>query len=241
VTPLPVRNFGDQADTPTVIGLGGAVIKNKSYSEGVATVRRARELGITYFDTSPGYAGNLSQPIMGEGLTGAGDEVMVAAKIGYFKNPGDYRTPAAIRSQIEDNLRLLGRDYVDVLQIHEANWVAWWQDGVEKATDSFDIDGTYDFDNSPGLETLRQAKRDGLCRHIGITGNRAQHMCHVLRNVSVDTFLLAFSYDPIIRYAEIDGFDLAAERRVTLILGAIFHADDLRQFIPSGSTSRPPG
>ena len=88
MTPLPVRNFGDQADTPTVIGLGGAVIKNKSYSEGVATVRRARELGITYFDTSPGYAGNLSQPIMGEGLTGAGDEVMVATKSDTSRIPG---------------------------------------------------------------------------------------------------------------------------------------------------------
>jgi len=127
-----------------------------------------------------------------------------------------------------------------VLQIHEANWVAWWQDGVEKATDSFDIDGTYDFDNSPGLETLRQAKRDGLCRHIGITGNRAQHMCHVLRNVSVDTFLLAFSYDPIIRYAEIDGFDLAAERRVTLILGAIFHGGRFTAVHPEWLDEPPP-
>ena len=237
---LPVRKFGSFDETPTVIGLGGAVLNQSSYSQGVATVKRALDLGVTYFDTSPGYCNNLSQPIMGEGLANAGDDIMVATKIGYFKNPADYRSARAIREQIEDNLRLLARKRVDVLQVHEANWAAWWRDDPEGATAcatacataDFSMDETYNFTDSPALTSLREAKRNGLCDYLGITGNRAAFMCHLLRNVSVDTFLLAFSYDPIIRNAETEAFNLAGQKNVTLILGAIFYGGRLTAVHP---------
>ena len=236
---LPTRKFGPFADTPTVIGLGGAVLNHTSYSQGVATVKRALELGITYFDTSPGYCDNLSQPIMGEGLAGAGDEVMIATKIGYFKNPRDFRSMDAIGAQIKDNLRLLGRDRVDVLQMHEANWVAWWEDSPDKATADFSTDKPDDFDDAPALQTLRKAKKDGLCRYVGITGNKAPLMCHILRRVSVDTFLLAYSYDPVVRDAENEAFGLAAEKNVVLIFGAIFYGGRLTAVHPEWLVDQP--
>jgi len=236
---LPTRRFGSFSDSPTVIGLGGAVLNHTSYSQGVETVKRALELGITYFDTSPGYCNNLSQPIMGEGLADAGDEIMLATKIGYFKRPSDFRSKEAINAQIKDNLRLLGRRRVDVLQIHEANWVAWWEDKPESATADFQLNGAYDFENAPALEALREAKKNGICRYIGITGNKAELMCRALRSVSVDTFLLAFSYDPVIRYAENEAFSLAGEKNVVLILGAIFYGGRLTAVHPEWLDNQP--
>ena len=64
---LPLRQFGHTGDHTTVIGLGGAVLTRKTYQAGVQTVRRAYELGVRYFDTSPGYCGNRAQPALGDG------------------------------------------------------------------------------------------------------------------------------------------------------------------------------
>ena len=230
---LPTRQFGETDDRTTAIGLGGAVLTHLSYAQGVATVRRAYELGVRYFDTSPGYCDNRSQPVMGEGLegipSGPGGEVMVATKVGYFRNLADFRSEDAIRRQIEDNLRLLRRDRVDVLQVHEANMTCWWEDGAAFPWIRLVEGRDYAFEDAPVLAALRRAKEEGLCRYIGITGNVAHQMSHVLRAVSVDTILVAFSYDLIVRDAEAEAFPLAAEKHVALILGAIYHAGRLVQ------------
>ena len=228
---LPVRKFG-QTDKPTSFGLGGAALNNTSYKDGVATVKRALELGVTYFDTSPGYCRNLSQPIVGEGLSAAGGDIMTATKVGYFPTADGFRSPLAIKEQIKDNLRLLGRSSVDVLQVHEANWVGWWEDGVDDPHRDVDISSARDWNNAPVLEVLREAKQEGLCRYIGITGNRAPIMSHILSCVDVDTFLLAYSYDPIIRNAEDSSLRLVAEKGTTLILGAIFYGGRLTAVHP---------
>lgn len=228
---LPKRKFG-QADTPTAIGLGGAFLNYSSHDDGVATVKRALDLGVTYFDTSPGYCDNLSQPILGEGLAGASEDVMVATKVGYFDTAEAYRSVESIRSQIEHNLRLLGRDSVDILQVHEANWAGWWEDGIDNPKENVDISVAHDWDRAPVLQALREAKRDGLCRYYGITGNRSRIMSHLLKAATVDTFLLAFSYDPIIRYAEEEAFSLIRQKDVVLILGAIFYCGRLTAVHP---------
>ena len=77
---LEQRSFGRTGEKVSVIGLGGAALYKHSYEQGVATVKHALDLGVTYFDTSPAYgrAGvdgrwidrGISQLIMGEGLEG---------------------------------------------------------------------------------------------------------------------------------------------------------------------------
>ena len=77
---LEQRPFGRTGETVSVIGLGGAALHKHSYQHGLATVKHALDLGISYFDTSPAYgkagedgrwlAGGISQLIMGEGLDG---------------------------------------------------------------------------------------------------------------------------------------------------------------------------
>ena len=76
------------------LGFGGAPAGLKNYldeydpalpdqREGVvAAILRALELGVTYFDTAPGYGAGVSESIFGEALAGCGERVFVATKIG---------------------------------------------------------------------------------------------------------------------------------------------------------------
>jgi D-threo-aldose 1-dehydrogenase len=218
---LPASHFGVTGKETTRIGLGGAVITHESEDAGIRVVRAAVDAGVKYFDTSPGYGQRRSQPVFGEGLVGAPDDIVVATKIGYFDDPADYRRPDAIRAQIEESLRLLKRDRVDVLQVHEANWRCWWTDGADR--EQIREDESYDFAGAPVFEALVRAREDGLCDHIGITGNVADQMTRVLRDVDVDTLLVAFNYDLIRRRATRDAIPLARSRDLAVILGAIFH------------------
>lgn len=54
--------------TWSVIGLGEACLFKHSFADGVATVDRVLELGVTYFDTSPFYGEGMSQAILGDAL-----------------------------------------------------------------------------------------------------------------------------------------------------------------------------
>ncbi len=238
-TSLPIRPFGSTADRTTALGLGGAVLANSSYRDGVATVRRALELGVKYFDTSPGYCANESQLMMGEGLADAPDDIMVATKVGYFETPAGFRSEDEIKHQIEDNLKRLRRDSVDVLQVHEANWASWWDDHAESRTAQISAGTAYEFADAPAIRVLRWAREQGLCRYIGITGNVSHQMTRILADVDVDTFLVAYSYDLIVRSAEADAIPLARSKDVVLILGAIFYGGRLVAPHPEWLTSPP--
>jgi aryl-alcohol dehydrogenase-like predicted oxidoreductase len=227
---LPIRKFGASGPETTALGQGGAVISRSSYADGVATIKGALEAGIRYFDTSPGYCDNESQLVFGEGLEGAGEDIMIATKLGYFRDSADFRRPEALRRQIEDDLRRLRRDRVDVLQVHEANWACWWKDGAGRERIGRAED--YDFAGAPVFDVLHEARAKGLCRYIGITGNVAREMTRVLQDVEVDTFLMAYNYDLILRTAEVEAIPLAKEKDAVLILGAIFYAGRLVEIHP---------
>lgn len=91
--------------------------------ESIAAIRRALELGINWIDTAPVYGSGRSEMVVGKALKGLRrDEVFIATKCGRFAVPGkpprgDLR-PATIRNELEDSLRRLGLDRVDLYQIH---------------------------------------------------------------------------------------------------------------------------
>lgn len=234
---LEERGFSGGGKRFTAFGFGGAVITNESHAEGVATVRAALDAGITYYDTSPGYCDNESQVVLGEGLEGRHDDIVVATKVGYFSNPADFRNPEAIRRQIDDNLRRLRRDHVDLLQVHEANWSCWWVDGAGR--EQIDPEVDYPIEDAPVFEALLDAKERGLCDRIGITGNVAPQIATVLRSAPVDTVLIAFNYHLMSREADEHVTPVARERGVDTIIGAIFGAGRYVVPHPEWVTERP--
>ena len=240
--PLETRPYGQTGEKVSVIGLGGAGLYNHSFAEGVATVHRALELGVTYFDTAPHYAGGMSQPILGDALRDRPERYLLAAKIGALTSTARFRSYDALRAQLDENLRLMRRDSVDTLQAHDVDAHRWWTDTPPEERGA-PLDPDYDFVGAPGMLVLRDANAEGLCRFTGITGGRFEGVARVLRSVDVDICLPAFNYDIVRRGARREVLPLARARNVGVVLGGIFRVlnifDNITEWLaspPSGTT-----
>lgn len=221
---LPQRPFGRTGETCTALGLGGGFVGFKGFEPAVATVQRALEAGVRYVDTSVMYLHGASQPIIGAALAGRSDQPFVATKIGYFKEARHYRSVEAMHVQLRENLRLLRRDSVDLLQIHEADWDNWWTDRPDVAQwELIDPERRYDFAGAPVIQFLREAKARGLCRRIGITGNNARHVGRVLAALDgIDAVLIAYNYHPLNVTAREHILPVAAAKGAAVLVAGIF-------------------
>lgn len=204
--------------------MGGGFPGFAGFDRSLETVGRAFDLGIRYFDTSVMYRHGASQAIFGEGLSRQSDRHFVATKIGYFKEAHHYRSIEAMHVQLRENLRLLRRDSVDLLQIHEADWDNWWVDRKEvRHCHLFDLEGSFDFPNAPVIQFLRDAKARGLCRHIGIAGNNARHLGRLIRELDgLDSVLVAYNYTTLNVTAREHVLVPAAAKRMAVIVAGIF-------------------
>ncbi len=224
MTTLPQRPFGRTGESCTALGLGGGFVGFKGFESSLATVHRALELGVRYVDTSVMYLNGASQPILGAALAGRPDQPFLATKIGYFKEARHYRSVEAMHVQLRENLRLLRRDAVDLLQIHEADWDNWWTDRPDVAQwELIDLERRHDFANAPVIRFLREAKARGLCRRIGITGNNARHLGRVLSELDgIDAVLVAYNYHPLNVTAREHILPVAAAKGAAVVIAGIF-------------------
>jgi aryl-alcohol dehydrogenase-like predicted oxidoreductase len=196
---VPERPFGKTGETCTAISLGTNFPGFAGFDRSMETIRRAFELGIRYFDTSVMYQSGASQAILGASLAGEAEKHFVSTKVGFFKEARHFRSVEALHVQLRESLRLLRRDSVDLLQIHEADWDNWWTDRSEvRPCELFDLEADFDFSNAPVIQFLHEARELGLCRHIGITGNNARHIGRLVRELNdLDSVLIAYNYMPI--------------------------------------------
>ncbi len=98
----------------------GGVPRDRGAS--IAVVRRAIELGVNHVDTAAFYFSSLrsANEIINAALAPFGDEVLVATKVGPRRDRGgdwsDAARPDQLRGDVEENLRLLGRDHLDLVR-----------------------------------------------------------------------------------------------------------------------------
>ncbi|MBM3941231.1 MAG: aldo/keto reductase [SAR202 cluster bacterium] len=115
------RPFGNNGFDVSEIGFGANTISGRGTygyvdeADGVAAVRRARELGITLFDTAEGYSEGRSEEVLGKVL-GNDPNVVVCTKVGGYAGP--IEGPARIRRSAEQSLRRLRRDAIDIYLLH---------------------------------------------------------------------------------------------------------------------------
>ena len=221
---LPTRPYGDTGERVSAIGLGGAFSRMPTpaaFTAAVATIERAVELGVTYFDTSPMYARGASQVAFGLALEQVDTPVMIATKLGYFAEPAGFRSVEALQAQLHENLRMLRRPAVDTLQLHESDMWMWWRDG-SGPVGRIDPDEPLDLDAAPAIDVLRRARDEGLCRFIGITGNGAAPIGRLTRDLDVDTNLIAFNYSLVGQDARSLVLPHARRRGNALMVGGIF-------------------
>lgn len=113
----------------------------------VAAIRRAVELGVTYFDTAPGYGGGAGESIYGESLEGVASDLFIATKVS--------RDAPDVRASLETSLTNLRVDAVGLLQIHGNSYTSEQADEIL----------------APGgmLEQLEALRDEGLTRFVGFT------------------------------------------------------------------------
>jgi L-galactose dehydrogenase/L-glyceraldehyde 3-phosphate reductase len=132
-----------------------------THEQQVEAVKRALDAGITYFDTAPLYGNGLSETHTGEVLTelDAWDQVTLGTKVRMRLEDLD-DPPASIRASLVASLERLGRDSVDLLQLHNTLREVVDPSGGSIATEQLDA-------IAHGMQAL---VREGLTRHIGFTG-----------------------------------------------------------------------
>lgn len=123
---LPRRRLGSQGLTVSALGLG-CMGMSQSYgtpddAESIATVHRALELGIDFFDTAEVYGPFANEQLLGRALRGRREGVIVATKFGFrFDNGrrvGPDSRPEHLRRAVEGSLQRLGTDRIDLLYQH---------------------------------------------------------------------------------------------------------------------------
>jgi aryl-alcohol dehydrogenase-like predicted oxidoreductase len=95
--------------------VGGLMVRGSALEQ-LAAVRHAMDLGINYFDTAPQYGNGQSEINLGQVLRQISRPLTVATKV--TVGPGVRDLKGTVQSSVETSLRRLGRDYVDVLQLH---------------------------------------------------------------------------------------------------------------------------
>lgn len=120
------RALGQQGLTVSAQGLGcmgmSFAYGEADEAESIATLQRALELGVNFFDTAEVYGPYTNEELLGRAFKGRRSEAVIATKFGFDirdgANVGVSSDPAGIRARVEGSLRRLDTDYIDLLYQH---------------------------------------------------------------------------------------------------------------------------
>ena len=150
---IPYRTLGPSREKVSLVGLGGYHLGNQANpQESIRIIRTGLDEGINFLDNCWDYNGGESEVRMGIALRdGYREKAFLMSKI-------DGRSNAAATSQINESLRRLQTDRIDLLQFHE----------VIRDTDPDRI-----FAKGGAMEVVLKAKKAGKIRFIGFTGHKS--------------------------------------------------------------------
>ena len=156
------RTLGQQGLTVSEIGYG-AMGLHLAYGpgdeqEGIAAIKRAHELGVTFFDTAELYGWGENEKAVGRAVAGFRDEIVIATKFGFTRDFAFDSRPAHIREVVENSLRYLGVDTIDVLYQHRVDPTVPIEDVAGTVKEFIDAGKVRWFGLSEaGPETIRKA------------------------------------------------------------------------------------
>ncbi len=155
------RMLGTSGLELTAIGFGAWAIGGGGWEFGwgeqddadsIAAIHRSLDQGVNWIDTAPAYGMGRSEEVIGKALAGRRHEVILATKCGLeWDSAGNVRRngrPERIRQEVEDSLRRLNTDVIDLYQIH-------WPDASTPIAESWG--------------TMAELVREGKVRAIGVS------------------------------------------------------------------------
>lgn len=150
---IPTRPLGHTGEQVSILCVGGAhlgrVAQDEDESAALRLAHAALDEGVFFWDNAWGYHNGYAEELMGKALRGRREKVFLMTK-----NSG--RDEAFARTCLEDSLRRLGTDRIDLWQFHEIN---------------YDNDPDWVLERG-GLKLALEAQRAGKVRHIGFTGHK---------------------------------------------------------------------
>lgn len=220
------------------IGLGGAPLGNMfhpvSEEQADATLAAAWEAGFRYYDTSPHYGAGLAELRFGRLLQGKPrDKFVLSTKVGRLLQPADrpenakpfvdelpnrriidYSADGARRS-VEDSLKRMGLDRLDVVFIHDVSedqhgpkWREYFAEAMQGAA-----------------QELTRMREEGLIRGWGLGVNRVEPCRLALEQSDPDVFLLAGRYTLLDHREALDDLFPSCEARgVGIVVGGPFNS-----------------
>ena len=168
---IPTRKLGKTNYNATIFGLGGEGIlrTNGYFKEAEAVIKKAVEMGINYFDTAPAY--QQSRDYLGKFLWmhAKRDEIFLSSKT-------HERSYEGTMELVEDSLRRLNTNYLDLLQLHD----------LREKEDIEEI-----FSKNGAIHAVEELRKEGKVRFVGITGHHDPNiLIEAIKRYDFDTVLL---------------------------------------------------
>ena len=155
---IPTRPLGKTGVDVSILALGGWHIGfMKEKSEAIRMMHFALDEGVTFFDNCWDYHDGGSEEIMGQALAADGGKWR---KKCFLMTKVCARDGKTVRTQIDDSLRRLQTDVIDLMQMHEINW---------------DNDPEWVLERG-GLAELLKIQKEGKVRFVGFTGHKSPHI-----------------------------------------------------------------
>jgi D-threo-aldose 1-dehydrogenase len=243
VNPIRKVQIGRTDLRVSCLGFGGVPLgglyKDVSEDEACATVRRALDLGINYFDTAPIYGFGKSETRLGRELARCSrDSIVVATKVGYTLVPDDggrdekvfhrfenvppmrpvfdYSYDGIMRT-LEGSLQRLNLGHVDIVNIHDPD--DHWEEAIGIVY--------------PALHKLRS---DGVVRAIGVGMNQAEMLARFAREGDFDCLLVAGRYTLIDHTGLRELLPICERKHISVIIGGPYNSGILASGARSGAT-----
>lgn len=196
---MPTRNLGRTGYTVGLFSLGGqAAIEQPDNEEtAVAIVERALDLGVNYVDTAAFYGGGVSQGYIGQVMKKRRHQAFLATKSHDRTRDGSLRL-------LEESLRLLQTDHLDLWQVHNLS-------RMEQVEQIFGPGGA--------MEAFIEAREQKMTRFLGVTGHAdPEVLAAAIERFPFDTILMALNAADKHHLSFIDHLlPLAVEKRMGII------------------------
>src|ERR1700687_2833491 len=199
---IPRRPLGKTGEQVSIIGVGGYHLGTVQSSDlAMRLVQEAVDAGVTFFDNAWEYNDHRSEEWMGLALQGRRDKVFLMSKVCTHG-----RDRKVAMQQLEESLKRLGTDHLDLWQIHEV---------------IYENDPDLHFAKGGVVEALDESKKQGKVRFVGFTGHKspAIHLKMLAHDYPFDTVQMPLNcFDATYRSFEQEVLP-ARQRRGFAVLG----------------------
>lgn len=223
----------------TTLGLGGASLAGIGSTavpeaQARATIARALEVGINYFDTAPQYGFTRSEHLMGDALRGHREGTVLSTKVGRLMKPFfgqrpadfnwtgafpfdqvyDYSYDAVMRS-FEDSLQRLGLNKVDIVYVHDIGTMTHGVEGNKPLWQQLE---------TGGYRALQELRKAGVISAIGLGVNEWEVLMSAFELGDWDVFLLAGRYTLLEQTSLHPFLTTCIKRNASVVIGGPFNS-----------------